>query len=109
MVGNIEKEDLRGGGDECPLERATALRQAFLEPRASALRIVPRRRSETIAIERANARSRASRPPLCCGESAASRSSSGRDAVRTSASARDAATLAAMPGGGAAGGAARPA
>ena len=42
-------------------------------------------------------RSRASRPPLCCGKSAASRSSSGRDEVRTSATARDAATLAAMP------------
>ena len=40
---------------------------------ASALRIVPSRRSDTVAIERANPRSRASRAPLCWARSAASR------------------------------------
>ena len=37
----------------------------FSSRRASALRIVPSRRSATVAIERASALSRASRPPRC--------------------------------------------
>ena len=85
------------------------LGRPFSNRRASALRIVPSRRSDTVAIERASARSRGSRPPLCIVRSAASRSSSGRAKVNASPTVRAAATRAAIPGGAGAGVSRRPA
>ena len=66
---------------------------------ASALRIVPRRRSATVAIERESAGSRGSRRALRRDRSAARRSSSGRACVTASMIARAAATRATIPGG----------
>ena len=63
MVGQVEEQDLRRGGDQDPLERPGASRQPFVQSAApSALRMVPSRRMATTAIERASARSRASSP-----------------------------------------------
>ena len=109
MIGRIEKEDLRRGDDERPLEGPPRFGIPFSIRRANALRIVPSRRSATVAIERASARSRGSKPPARSERSAASRSSSGRARVSASATARAAATRAAMPGGVGAGVSGRPA